>query len=730
MINKTDFIKDLVFKRLYNSLKLANNPDESMKDIRFNLLNIVLLILTVLGAPVIIIASVEAVALNQSYMAISYIIFYLPVFAAFVFRKKLHYNVLVLLLLTSAYLIGLGNLYIYGFTGANIPIFLIIFVLTTIFYNLKSGLVSIALSVVVMIVFAYLFTQNIIELDVALYNLPDRAVSWIAAILTLVFIGSIILASIGYIQYKMGEKIFFYEQQTVKLERDIIRRKSVEQDLKESEERYRIIVETASDWIWEINAEGKYTYSSPRVESILGYSEKEIIGKTPFDLMPEGEKGRVSKIFNDIVKHKKAIVEIENINIHKNGNLVVMETRGLPFFDINEKLLGYRGIDRDITFRKEAEKALKESEERLRLAQNAGKIGSWEWNVEKNQIVWSDMTYELFGVQKTNEIITSDEYFKHIHPEDKQRLITELDTSLDQKKEEHSTEYRIIVNNNVRWINETSRIITKSGELVKMIGVLHDITHQKDAQKALKDSAKRLTESNKTKDMFFSIIAHDLKSPFNTMMGFSDLLVHNFDDYDIERQKKFIAVINQGVHSTYKLLENLLLWSQTQRGTIDFKPESENLYLLIGETINLLGQQYINKSISLINKVPEDVAIIADKNMLLTILRNLISNAIKYTPEGGTVEIGVKTRHVVETRYALSLTEIYVKDSGVGIEKEKITKLFDISENVSTKGTTGETGSGLGLILCKEFVEKHGGKIWVESEYGKGSEFVFTLKTE
>ncbi|MEN8119937.1 MAG: PAS domain S-box protein [Bacteroidota bacterium] len=374
----------------------------------------------------------------------------------------------------------------------------------------------------------------------------------------------------------------------------ITKRKETERALKESEEKFRGIVETASDWIWEIDKEGKYTYSSPKVLSILGYTEKEIIGKNPFDFMPEKEKIRVLEIFNDIVTNKKTINNVENINTHKNGNLIVLETSGIPFYNAKGEFMGYRGIDRDVTKRKETEQALKDSEAKLR-------------------------------------------------------------------------------------------------------------------------------ENNKTKDKFFSILAHDLKSPFNSMLGFSDLLANKFDNLSVEKQKKFFGVINQGIHNTYKLIENLLLWSRAQMGTIDFNPEKENLYLLTRETIELLGHTAAEKSIMLTNEIPEGTIILAERNMLLTILRNLISNGIKFTPRGGTIEIGVKSGH------ALSQYEIYVKDSGIGIAKEKIARLFSISENISTKGTEKEEGTGLGLILCKEFVEKHGGEIWVESEIGKGSEFIFTI---
>jgi len=234
----------------------------------------------------------------------------------------------------------------------------------------------------------------------------------------------------------------------------------------------------------------------------------------------------------------------------------------------------------------------------------------------------------------------------------------------------------------------------------------------------------QLSELNATKDKLFSIIAHDLKSPFNSMLGFSKILDEEFDKYDTERKKKFISIVNQGLKHTYKLLENLLYWSRSQRGTIDFRPEKINMYLLFKETSELLNQSAENKSIKLINKLPEYIFVDADKDMLSTIIRNLLSNSIKFTPKGGEIKVIAK---LIETNNNRDFVEIKIKDNGIGIPKEIQTKLFDIGENTQTKGTENETGTGLGLILCKEFVEKHGGNIWVESEEGKGSDFKFTL---
>lgn len=274
--------------------------------------------------------------------------------------------------------------------------------------------------------------------------------------------------------------------------------------------------------------------------------------------------------------------------------------------------------------------------------------------------------------------------------------------------------------------NLDARVNIKSGDELELLGNSFNSMAEELNMKimAIDNLNKNLAEANQTKDKFFSIIAHDLKSPFNAMLGFSDLLNEKFEKFDTEKQKKFIGLINTNIQNTYKLLENLLLWSSAQRGTIDFNPEKMNLFLISNETIELLRHSAENKSITLINKIDEDICIDADKNMFSIIIRNLISNAIKYTPKDGRITI----KSEVPTHYKQQqFVKISVTDTGVGIQKEIQSKLFDIGENTSTKGTENENGTGLGLILCKEFVEKHNGKIWVESEVGKGSEFTFLI---
>jgi two-component system sensor histidine kinase/response regulator len=241
-------------------------------------------------------------------------------------------------------------------------------------------------------------------------------------------------------------------------------------------------------------------------------------------------------------------------------------------------------------------------------------------------------------------------------------------------------------------------------------------------EKKVELRTRELKELNATKDKFFSIIAHDLKNPFNTLLGFSELLITNINEYDKNRIGEFINIIFQTSKNAYMLLENLLEWSRSQTGRLEMAPSDIEISELVDDNIDLIYNNASNKKLELNNRVDKKVKAYADSNMTNTIIRNLLSNAIKYTATGGKIEITSKT----ENNYV----EVTVSDTGVGIKEENIGKLFRIDENFSTKGTNDETGTGLGLILCKEFVKKNGGDIWVTSAPGKGSNFTFKLPAQ
>ena len=238
----------------------------------------------------------------------------------------------------------------------------------------------------------------------------------------------------------------------------------------------------------------------------------------------------------------------------------------------------------------------------------------------------------------------------------------------------------------------------------------------------LTESERKLKEAIGTKDKLFSIIAHDLRGPIGNFMGVMDILTNKSFKISEEDQKDFLEGSKDLSERTFNLLENLLNWSKSQTGSLSINPQKHNIQAIVKDTLSLLNPAAKNKSISIISTVDESVDAYFDAPTITTVIRNLISNAIKFTRPEGTITIS--------SEYADEMILISVSDNGVGITKDNIDKLFIVSKNVTTPGTKGEKGTGLGLILCKEFVEKNNGKIWAESETGKGTSFKFTIPIE
>ena len=270
------------------------------------------------------------------------------------------------------------------------------------------------------------------------------------------------------------------------------------------------------------------------------------------------------------------------------------------------------------------------------------------------------------------------------------------------------------------WVS-TTKIPYKddSGNVIGTFGISRDITSRKLAQDSLKTSEQKLRELNAVKDKFFSIVAHDLKSPFNGLFGLVDILLSDLESLSKEDIKKTLTLLNNEMKHVYQLLEDLLEWGRIQRNAIKFVPEKKNLCITIRNIIDLYAINAKNKKISIQLMIPPEITLTYDVKMISTVIRNLLTNAIKFTYQGGLI--------IINTEDEGKEIKVSVKDNGVGISQERIQKLFDLTEYFSTKGTAQESGTGLGLILCKEFVEKHGGKISVETEMGKGSTFSFTI---
>jgi PAS domain S-box-containing protein len=361
---------------------------------------------------------------------------------------------------------------------------------------------------------------------------------------------------------------------------------TAERQLKESEEKFRSIMEHSADAIFITNQEGKYVYTNKSASDILGYTPEELMSKTFADISPPEKVAEYFEIFKQILNHsEKILTEIELLK--KDGNFITT--------DLNAVLL-------------------------------------------------PDGT---------------------------------------------------------------------------VYGSCRDITQRKKSEQALNELNKKLSELNADKDRFIGILGHDLKSPFNNLLGLSEMLIEDIHNLDFKQIEEISSTINTTARATYNLLEEILMWARTQQGKITFNPKLLSFKNICMDTLEILKVTAHKKDITINYQALEDLTVFADSDMLKMIMRNLISNSIKFTSDHGIINI--RAENISD-----SLT-ISVSDNGIGIEPQILSKLFDISEVITTKGTDGETGTGLGLLLCKGFVEKHGGKIWAESEVGKGSEFKFTL---
>lgn len=243
-----------------------------------------------------------------------------------------------------------------------------------------------------------------------------------------------------------------------------------------------------------------------------------------------------------------------------------------------------------------------------------------------------------------------------------------------------------------------------------------EIILQKQELEKLNDELQAV---NKSKDRFFSIIAHDMKSPFQGLLGYSQLLTDEYDELENDEKKSVIKSMHSLCNNSYKLLQNLLEWSRLKTGRMEFNPEIFSLYDELSPTIKLLNQSAVNKEITIKSQINEDIVLNADKNMLQTIIRNLVFNAIKFSYQKGEILVNASGKG--------DNVEIIIEDNGIGIAKDKIENLFKIDKNVSTKGTANEEGTGLGLLLCKEMIDLHKGHIVVKSEENRGSVFIITL---
>jgi len=368
---------------------------------------------------------------------------------------------------------------------------------------------------------------------------------------------------------------------------------------------------------------------------------------------------------------------------------------------------------------KERTKELYTSQERLKQAELMAKLGHFQFNLATDSMIWSDEFFRIFSLDAST-LPDSKIIQDMIHPDDLEMATNAFFNSLGSNENFH-TQVRIIdKQSNIKYLECILSFERDwEGKIRKVFGTISDVTERRKAEQALFESNNRYKKLNETKDRLFSIIAHDLKNPFMSIQGFAELVQKKIDKLEKEKIVEFMNLVREQTKQAHLLLENLLDWAMSQTGDVAYNPEDIDLHEIIENTKAFLNLTLNNKNIQVDVNLHEPISIFADEKMISTVLRNLMSNAVKFSNRGSTIFIECEKDDV--------FAKISVKDQGIGIHPDIKEQLFAIDKRIKTEGTEKEKGTGLGLTLCNDFIEKHGGCISVESEMGKGSKFYFTV---
>jgi PAS domain S-box-containing protein len=338
-------------------------------------------------------------------------------------------------------------------------------------------------------------------------------------------------------------------------------------------------------------------------------------------------------------------------------------------------------------------------------------------------LFYTSAVNQITGYNQAEFLEDSKLMLKIIHPDDLTNVRKKLSHLMkSSNKSSGEMEFRIInKQGNVVWVrNKINFTRNEQGEIQKVYGLVSDITFKKRAEGELKKSTDELVKLNETKDRFISIVSHDLRTPFSSILGFTDLLA-NDDELTEDERKQYVNYIQESSKSMLSLVNSLLDWTRLQTGRIKFEPERIDAKLLVEKIIRSMSGAAMQKGIEIFSTVGKNKFIFGDNNLVSQVFSNILSNAIKFTSRGDKITISVNSES------SMRFLEFSISDTGKGIKEEDLNKLFSVDKKHTSEGTAGEKGSGLGLSLVKEIVEKNGGTVWEESEYGKGSTFKFTL---
>lgn len=504
---------------------------------------------------------------------------------------------------------------------------------------------------------------------------------------------------------------------------DITRFKLSEKKFTQKEESYKALINALPTGIATYQNK-KITFINPAGVRIIEAKEaNQLIGQ-PFTKFIHPDS--ISN-FQKMIK-EMASATFEEKLIRMNGSVFNAEITPVPI--IIDETPAVHVIFMDITERRELEQSIQRSEKKYRLL--TVNLSDLQWALNPQCVVTYINPFEenILGHQAREIIKTKVSQF--LTPGSVLSCLIELEkmNSIFQSgKKMEPTKLLLETLRNEgesKWIEVTSTAMyNTANNLIGFSGICHFIPSGEQTERILqeierlKEREVQLKELIATKDKFISIIAHDLRNPLNSVIGFLDLLQTQYEEFTDSERKEHLELISENANNTLNLLENLLLWARSQTGIIAFQPVNQKLISILKSVEEIFSPAINQKNLKFEIKITDDLEVYADTNMLVSIFQNLVSNAIKYSIPGGTIRV-----NALETE---TQVEITVSDNGLGMNTETINKLFKIGEDISIPGTHNEKGSGLGLILCHDFVERHQGNIVVESQLGKGSQFTISL---
>lgn len=528
--------------------------------------------------------------------------------------------------------------------------------------------------------------------------------------------------AVDYVLKDRLERLPFAVKRALEESREKIKLHHAETALRESEERLRDILFSTADWVWEVDENGVFTYSSQQGLELLNASNEEIIGKTPFDFMPEEEARRISAIFAELAKSKAPIKDLENWNIDKNGEMICLLTNGVPIINEKGEFKGYRGVDKNITERKVAENAIRQSEAELNYAQELGKMGSWSHYLPTSSYKWSKNMKRMLGLDNMDENTAFLVYLNHIHPEDK-HLIDLNYQKIIQTKSGVDFEMRYHLDNGETiWLQNNIKPTFENGQLVELNGVITNITEKKNTELDLIKAKESAEASDKLKTAFMNNISHEIRTPLNGILGFTEVL----SDPNLQPKDKdiYTTMLYNSSERLINTVTNFLDISLLSSGNQRVVKKEVSLKSVLKQVADKFKSQCSEKHLILSLDMPfndSEMNITTDPDLLEKILSQLVDNAIKFTHRG-SIHVGFKPNE--------NELLFFVRDTGVGIHEQSQQQIFEYFMQENTASNRGYEGSGLGLTIARGFISLLGGRIWMESEKGKGSTFYFSIPLE